>query len=161
MEDDREELPLPQTLDERPIYIPDVLLEDVVEIPHRLVEMDAEDEVERVQLVALREAEASRQFARHLRANAIELGLDVEGDMLMLEMQEIDQIPHGAHRRDRLIVLERQHRSQQSATGHVGQIRGTGEQIGGFLCSEPPGNDLAAQCPRDREPLPLGKIRES
>jgi hypothetical protein len=35
-----------------------MLLEDVIEIPNGLVEVDAEDKAERIQLVTLREAEA-------------------------------------------------------------------------------------------------------
>ena len=64
------ELPLAQTLDERPVHVLDVLLEDVIEIAHRLVEVDAEDEVERVQLVALREAEPPRHVAGRVRPDS-------------------------------------------------------------------------------------------
>jgi hypothetical protein len=55
---DGEKLTLLDPLDERPVYVPNMLLEDVIEIPNGLVEVDAEDKAERIQLVTLREAEA-------------------------------------------------------------------------------------------------------
>lgn len=57
---DREEFALPDALDERTIHVPHMLFEDVVEIAHRLMEVDTEDKTDRIQLVALRKAQALR-----------------------------------------------------------------------------------------------------
>jgi len=45
---EREEAALRQPLDERPVDVPQMLLEHVVEVPHRLVQVDAEHEADRV-----------------------------------------------------------------------------------------------------------------
>jgi len=92
VERDREESSLAQPFEKWPVHVPDMLLEDVIEIAHRLVEMDAEDKTERVQLVALREAKPSRQVARSFRPDTVELRLDVERDAQILELVQVGEI---------------------------------------------------------------------
>ena len=68
MHHDREELSLLQPLQKREIHVARMLLEHVIEIAHRLMEVDTENEMERVQLGALREAEPPRHVTGSLRS---------------------------------------------------------------------------------------------
>jgi hypothetical protein len=54
VEDGGKELALGEPLQQRAVNVLDVLGEDVVEIPHRLVEMETEDEPERARRVTRR-----------------------------------------------------------------------------------------------------------
>jgi hypothetical protein len=126
VERDREEPSLAETLDERPVHVPNVLLEDVIEIAHRLVEVDAEDEAQRVQLIALREAEPPRHVVGGLSADAVELGLDVERDMEVLQIEQVGEIADRADRCTRLVVP----RPRRLAAGRE-RRRWTGPRPGG------------------------------
>ena len=87
MQDDGKEAPLFQPFDEWPVHVLHMLLEDVIEIAHRLMEVDAENEAKRIQSGAFREAEPPRHFAESLRADTVELGLHIERNVQVLKLE--------------------------------------------------------------------------
>jgi hypothetical protein len=92
VEGEGKEASLAEPFDEWQVHVAYVLLEDVIEVPHRLVEMDAEDEAQRVQLGALCEAEPPPHVARGVRAEPEQLGLNVERDVQALELEQVGQV---------------------------------------------------------------------
>jgi len=90
----------------------------MVEVSHRLVEMGPEGEPQRLQLVALREAEAPRQ-RRELRrppgrgrhADAVERRLHVKRNGRTLELEEVRKVRDGGNGARRTVVLERRNRA--------------------------------------------------
>ena len=110
MERDREELPLGQALKQRAVHVPHVLLEHVVEVPHGLVEVDAEYEAERVHLrfafplrslplplpLPVGEAEPpgnggelGRPLGRGRRPDPVERGLGIERDVAAVALRAV------------------------------------------------------------------------
>jgi hypothetical protein len=144
VEHDREELALAEALEEWPVDVAYVLLEDVVEIAYRLVEMHAEDEAERPQLRTLREAEAPgrgrelrRRNRRERAPDTVERRLRVERNRESFELEQIGEVVHRRQRRRGLIVLESRHRFKKGVAGHAREVRRAGSDHSAEPRSDP------------------------